>query len=142
MNILLAIDGSSCSEIAVAELARRPWPVQSKVHVVTVDVALDRSLLKSPGSAFDELVHQQRNEAYEHLQAAAAVLAKNESQLQVSTALLEGVAKDAIITEAERFGADLVVVGSHGYGPIRRYFLGSVSQFVANNAPCSVLIVR
>jgi nucleotide-binding universal stress UspA family protein len=53
-----------------------------------------------------------------------------------------GSPKEAILDEAERWGADLIVVGSHGYGAIQRLFLGSVSLAVATNALCSVEIVR
>jgi hypothetical protein len=39
-------------------------------------------------------------------------------------------------------GADLIVLGSHGYGPIRRALLGSVAVAVAVDAPCAVEIIR
>jgi nucleotide-binding universal stress UspA family protein len=108
-----------------------------------VDAPVDPGLLRGgPATVFDEVVKQQRAESTKRLHDAAAVLAQSASRLRVTQALLEGRPKDAIVTEAERWGADLVVVGSHGYGPIRRFFLGSVSLFVAHHAPCSVLVVR
>jgi nucleotide-binding universal stress UspA family protein len=62
--------------------------------------------------------------------------------LKVTHVLREGWPKEAIHDEAELWGADLIVVGSHGYGSIRRLFLGSVSFAIATNASCSVEIVR
>ena len=35
MKILLALDGSPCSDVAVEEVGRRPWPVGSSVKVMT-----------------------------------------------------------------------------------------------------------
>ncbi len=93
-------------------------------------------------SAFDEINLQLRAEALRRLNAAAAVFKDNASELLVTPVLLEGHPKDVILEEAERWGADLIVVGSHGYGAIRRLFLGSVSLGVATGAPCSVEIVR
>jgi nucleotide-binding universal stress UspA family protein len=142
MKILLAIDGSPCSEAAIAEVARWPWLPQSEVRVVTVDAPVDPGLLRGSPNAFDEIVKHQQAESMKRLRDAASLLGQDASGLRVTTSLLEGWPKDAIVTEAERWGADVVVVGSHGYGPIRRFFLGSVSLFVAHHAPCSVLIVR
>jgi nucleotide-binding universal stress UspA family protein len=65
-----------------------------------------------------------------------------EKGLQIETAVIEGEPKVVIIEEAERWGADLIVVGCHGYGPVKRFLLGSVSLAVAVHAPCSVEIVR
>jgi nucleotide-binding universal stress UspA family protein len=143
MKILLAIDESPCSEASIAEVARRPWPPQSQVRVVTVDKPVDPGLLRGgPATIFENIVNQQRSESRKRLRDAAAVLAQNAPALHTTTSLLEGWPKDAIVAEAARWGADLVVVGSHGYGPIRRFFLGSVSLYVAHHAPCSVEIVR
>jgi nucleotide-binding universal stress UspA family protein len=51
-------------------------------------------------------------------------------------------ARAALLTRAAAFGADLVVVGSHGRSPLGRFFIGSVSQSVVNNASCSVRVCR
>lgn len=143
MKIMLAVDGSPCSDLAVAEVARRPWPAKTVVHVVTVEAPVEPSLLRgSSPTVFDEFVKQQRAAAAKRLSHAVSTIQRLAPDLQVLPKLLEGSPKDALIDEAGRWGADLIVVGSHGYGPIRRFFLGSVSLFVAHHAPCSVLIVR
>jgi nucleotide-binding universal stress UspA family protein len=143
MKVLLAVDGSAYSDAAVAEVARRPWPPGTELRVLTVDAPLDANLLRggSPG-VFDEIVGRQRAAAARRLHDAADALKQAAPSLVVTPVLREGWAKEAILEEAERWGADLIVVGSHGYGSIRRLFLGSVSLAVATSAPCSVLIVR
>lgn len=53
-----------------------------------------------------------------------------------------GTPEEAILDEAEKWDADLIVVGSHGFKGLDRFLLGSVSHDVAIHAPCSVEIVR
>lgn len=53
-----------------------------------------------------------------------------------------GDAKTIIIDNATQWGADLIVLGSHGWKGLNRFLLGSVSDAVARHAPCSVEIVR
>jgi nucleotide-binding universal stress UspA family protein len=50
--------------------------------------------------------------------------------------------KELILEEAHKWGADLIVVGSHGRRGINRFLLGSVSEAVASHAHCSVEIIR
>lgn len=50
--------------------------------------------------------------------------------------------KGAIVDDAQSWGADLIVLGSHGYGFVKRMLIGSVSDAVVKYAPCSVLVVR
>lgn len=56
--------------------------------------------------------------------------------------MLSGNAKEVILDEAQKWAADLIVVGSHGRRGFRRLLLGSVSEAVAMNAHCSVVVVR
>lgn len=142
MKILIALDGSPCSDDVVAEVSRRPWPADSVLKVVTVDPPLEPSLLKGPPTVLDELARQKRADAVKRLQDAVRVIEQSVSDVSVLPQVLEGWPKEAILDEADRWAADLIVVGSHGYGTFRRFFLGSISLTVAMNATCSVLIIR
>src|SRR5919197_2017024 len=145
MKILLATDGSPCSERAVDEVARRPWPADSQVRVVSV-VEPPAPLVAEPYMGltdyFEEVEGLKRRQAGEALERAAGNLRAGAGCLQVSTEVLTGSPKRRIVEEAESWGADLVVVGSHGYRSWERMLLGSVSQAVATHAACSVEIVR
>ncbi|MBX3023574.1 universal stress protein [bacterium] len=55
--------------------------------------------------------------------------------------LVQGTTPDTIVREADRLGVDLVVLGSHGHGAIRRALLGSVSEHVLHHARRPLLIV-
>jgi universal stress protein A len=74
------------------------------------------------------------------LAAAADKLRK--AGFTVETLLSEGDVRSAIIDNAAEKKADLIVVGSHGRKGLDRFLMGSVSEFVARHAPCSVEIVR
>jgi nucleotide-binding universal stress UspA family protein len=145
MKILLAVDGSQCSDAAVAEVARRPWPAGSEVRIISVAEwpalpALQDSL---PLHLKEDLEKSSLRHAEGIAERAIAALCENESQdLPISKAITIDSPKDAIIEEAEAWGADLIVVGSHGYRGYKRFLLGSVSQAVAAQAKCSVEIVR
>jgi len=147
MKILLAIDGSPCSDAAVAEVARRPWPDDSQVRVISV-VEPPGALTAEPylglGGYFEEVERLKRQQGEEVVAAAAELLRGGEgtAALGVATDVMTGAPKRTIVEEAESWGADLVVVGSHGYHTWERMLLGSVSQSVAAHALCSVEIVR
>jgi nucleotide-binding universal stress UspA family protein len=90
-----------------------------------------------------EIVPSERNT---YVKAAQGLLDKSleevgaaASGVSVATVVREGQAADALCEEAD--GADLLVVGSRGYGGFRGLLLGSVSQQCAHYAPCPVLIV-
>jgi nucleotide-binding universal stress UspA family protein len=93
---------------------------------------------------FEEAERLKKQEAESAVERAAAVLREGEGTrgVLVSTEVITGSPKRTIVEEAEGLGADLVVVGSHGYHTWERMLLGSVSQSVAAHALCSVLIVR
>lgn len=145
MRILLAFDGSPPSIAAMDEVCRRPWPPESEVRVALVQSPIESILFQDAShypTAYDDILEQQGLEAAKRLNDAATDLAQRVPGLLVTPVLLEGPPKEAIIDEAERWRADLIIVGAHGYGAIKRFLLGSVSLAVALNAPCSVEIVR
>lgn len=75
--------------------------------------------------------------------AVASVAARiRRPGLAVTTQILEGAPKHLIVEEAERVGADLIVLGTHGHGPAGRFLLGSVAHSVVLHAPCSVEVIR
>jgi nucleotide-binding universal stress UspA family protein len=62
--------------------------------------------------------------------------------LEAKGTVLSGNTKDVILEEAKKWAADLIVVGVHGRRGFKRFLLGSVSEAVAMNAHCSVVVVR
>jgi nucleotide-binding universal stress UspA family protein len=145
MRVLVATDGSACSEAAVDEIARRPWPENTEVKVVSViepPAALAAGEWEVP-NYLDELERAQTDHAKDALKDAVERLgAAPGGPLTVTAELLHGSAKRVIVEEAEAWGADLIVVGSHGYNRFERLLMGSVSQAVASHARCSVEIAR
>jgi nucleotide-binding universal stress UspA family protein len=67
---------------------------------------------------------------------------KVKSKLNVSTKLVTGRIAEKIIQTAKEGNFDIVVMGSRGLGGIKKFFLGSVSDRVADDALCPVLIVK
>ena len=144
MNVLVAVDGSWCSEAAIREVGARPWPEGTQFRIITVDAPLGRSSLSrgTPKTAYEELVHLERREAQDALDRAVDQLGGLLPDAARTAALLEGSPRERIVEEARQWGADLIVVGSHGRGAVKSVLLGSVSLAVALQAPCSILIVR
>ena len=62
--------------------------------------------------------------------------------LQVQSVVVEGSPGEEIIKVLHSYKAHLVVIGSRGLSKLKRFFLGSVSEWVLRDAPCSVLIFR
>jgi nucleotide-binding universal stress UspA family protein len=144
MKVLLAIDGSAHSEATIKELLSRSWPPHTAVRIISV--AHPTPLITDPimvlTAAHIETLKEEEERASRDVAKTADEIAKRAPDLEVSTQILEGSPKKAIVEEAERWGADLIIVGAHGHGPAERFLLGSVAQEVAIHAPCSVEIVR
>ena len=143
MKILVATDGSPSSAAAVSAVATRPWPKDTEVEVLTV-IHTAVPFILDPAYVIAFVHIDQLEKARKHAPEIAGCAASQLRQagLTVTTQVLEGAPKHLIVEEAERWGADLVVLGTHGYGPAGRFLLGSVAQAVVLHAPCSVEVVR
>lgn len=123
-RVLLASDGSEQSVAAAEGLAARPWPEGSEFRIVNVE----EPWLIRPGTVIHDV------------ETVGRVLVS--AGLTATVAALSGNPKEVILEEAKKWNADLIVVGSHGRRGIKRLLLGSVSEAVAMNAHCSVVVVR
>ena len=146
MKILLAVDGSPCSEAAVEEVKRGPWPPQSEVKIIT---AVDTPMIVGiglepwPVDYLEEFRQSARQAARTVIDSAVRKLnAASDKTLKITHAIIGGPPRQVIVEEAESWGADLIVMGSRGLGAWNRLLLGSVSNAVVHHAKCSVEIVR
>lgn len=142
MKILLAVDGSPHSQAAVDEVKQRPWPSKSTVRVLSViqPYTPPATEFVLAGATLESMRRQQTLEA-EQLTAGVADAVKG-TNVSTQTAVREGDPRSAIVDEADEWGADLIVVGSHGRTGLKRWLLGSVAQAIVGHAPCSVEVVR
>ena len=144
-RILVATDGSSFSQTAISSVATRPWPAGSVVRVLSV-VELHIPLSHPQVYLEHQGMEDARAEAMRHAQEAVgfAEQALAAAGLEVSTSIAVPTAtpKELILKEAADWGADILVVGSHGRRGVGRFLLGSVSEAVALHASCTVEVIR
>jgi nucleotide-binding universal stress UspA family protein len=143
MKVLLAVDSSEYSGEAVSEVAKRPWPANTVVRVLSVVEPITPPAVElwyDAGGSLDR-VKQDLKKRAEELTLTAAETLRGEG-LTIETAVRDGDPRAVIVDEAENWAADLIVLGSHGYTGIKRLLLGSVASAVVSQAPCSVEVVK
>ena len=138
-QIVVATDFSESAARAVAmaaELAGRERPL-TLVHAYAIPVPLygyPMIALTPPAGEWP------RDPAQKQLDEA---LKRARSTCPQATGLLRvGDARDVVLEVAEEQHADLIVVGSHGYGGFKRLMLGSVADGITRHAKIPVLVVR
>lgn len=136
-KLLLATDLTEASASATDEAFELAARLHAALLVVSV---IDPGSLLMPGGRFRARVDQVRDRR-EQL-AQGLVERGRAAGIEVSFLIWTGNPGDMIVEAAEAEHADMVLVGSHGRGPVGRLFLGSVSEHVVRNAPCPVLVVR
>ncbi|MCI0391437.1 MAG: universal stress protein [Acidobacteria bacterium] len=138
MKILVAYDGSECADAALDDLCRAGLPDNAQIKVLSVV----ESWLPSP-SGLEIAEHIDKDQEYLALaQRGAARLLSTERGWDVKTESGAGSPATVIIEKAEEWGADLIVVGSHGRTALGRILFGSVSQKLLHEAHCSVRVAR
>jgi len=148
MKILLATDGSEYSESAARAITERPWPAGSEalvLSVVELTLPPGRALFEVP--AFDaEFLENARAEAMKRAQDASMrareILSATSLRVTDLTSVLAEPPRSVILKEADEWGADLIVLGSHGRRGFEHFLMGSVSEYVATHSACTVEVVR
>ena len=136
-KILLATDGSDSAEQAAGHavaLARQTGAALAVISVMDTRRAFGTGIYRGEAS-------QVLRRDGERALAAVADLARA-AGLDTETDLVEGSPAEAIVAQAERSDAALIIIGSHGQGALADVLLGSVSQAVLRRASVPVCIVR
>lgn len=157
MKLLIAYDGSRCSEAALDDLVRACLPDECEALIFSVaetwlippsngdnitehahKLATDPEYLKSRenGSKAVLEVETLANHARKRLQR---IFPRWKVEAETAYGTSPG---SEILRRAERFQPDLIVVGSHGRTAIGRFLLGSISQKILTESSCSVRIAR
>jgi nucleotide-binding universal stress UspA family protein len=136
-----------CYATDLSSTARAAWPLAvaiatasgadiDLVHVTFQPVA-DRHM---PAEAIGRMAQLLYEEARAEVEAFLAQSALPRGRVRVH--LLQGGTPDeGIVHRAEEHGADLIVMGTHGWSGLPRWLLGSVAHHVIHTAPCPVLTV-
>lgn len=158
MKILVACDGSTCADDALDDLPRAGLPREADALIVRVQerwlsppsgyetvgeafVATNSNAAK-PARDEEEPRTEADSEHLESLERASLRLGAYFPEWTTETVLLKGSPAREIIRLAKERDTDLIVIGSCGRTESKRFALGSVSQKIANEAACSVRIVR
>ena len=139
-KILVPLDGSALAEIALVnarELAVGP-STQIILMRVPVNILYDPTAVMPPAST--SMVDYVRAEAKDYLTRIESGL--KAAGFNASAVLGEGPVADAILECAERVGADLIVMSTHGRSGVARWLLGSVAEKIVRGAHLPVLLVR
>lgn len=148
MKIILAIDGSHFGDGALEYLNRLLGPHEdAEIMVLSVIERLEpivAGAASGSGTYYTGLQNVSFEQANNIVESAVSRLVKCFAghRFDIRPKVVKGSVSREIVRIAEGWGADLVVVGSHGYGYWERTLLGSVSDAVVHLAPCSVLVVR
>lgn len=141
-TILVPTDFSEASESALTYARAMAEAFGSSLHLVHVmeDLLAHAWAAEVYVASMPSLRDEIEKEA--HLRLGAMASKVPPLGLPVTTAVVAGNPFLEIIRYARANNVDLIVLGTHGRGPIAHMLLGSVAEKVVRKAPCPVLTVR
>ncbi len=145
-NVLITVDNSPYSKAALAWAKTLNWPSDTRFKLITVVTALTDSFTSEESAVRAGSLTREHDSlhaiARSELDEMAAELNEIVGPGRLTTQVGEGDPREVILHTAAAWGADLIVMGSHGRTGLTKLFLGSVSHAVAVHGYCSVAIVK
>ncbi|MEX2493703.1 MAG: universal stress protein [Nitrospirales bacterium] len=148
MNVLLAVDPSQNSSSVTKFVEALRLPARSKLYLLYVEEPYE----KLPGpdhfprvlGQVREQLSQIRQKIMENAHQLVDRLAASfcSQDMEIHSLVVEGIPGAQILTAIEQYQIDLVALGTKGLSGMKRFLLGSVSEWVLYDASCSVLVVR
>lgn len=132
MKVLIAVDSSPFVTQILDAVRKRCWCEDTSFFIVTV-------VERTPDWSAQEEFNRQSNVILDH---HVDYFRKKLPHHRVTSEVLEGGAAAEIVDAAQDWGADLIVIGSHGDTGVRKTHVGSVAADVVNKAPCAVEVVK
>lgn len=139
-HILVASDESEAAQAAAEYACTLASMLAARMTLLQV---VSAPIVAMPDAVYTATPDEMRAldaKVEEHLRARAATLARPGLHLDIE--VVEGSAADGILAAAQRLGADLIVIGTHGRRGIAHLVLGSVAEAVVRRATCPVLAVH
>ncbi|GJL59803.1 MAG: universal stress protein [Nitrospirales bacterium] len=147
MKILVAVDPSEHSREAIRFVKAVDWPKASTLyllHVIEMKHASPLIPLDGP-SSWDRVISEARGKLFTEAKGLLEHTKKEileERTLTIKSLVMEGLPGAEILQVVEDYQIDLVILGTRGLSNVKRFLLGSTSDWVMREAPCSVLLVR
>lgn len=144
MKVLIAIDEKSFARPIANFVTRHKWAPATDFKVINVvePLLVGSYMSLFPAPMLNTVREEMLGTGRDLVRRVALSLRDAFHTTRVEEEVVEGNPKDAIIRCAKDWGADLIILGSHGREGMGRVLLGSVSLSVSATAPCSVLVVR
>lgn len=138
--VLLATDGSPTAAKATEAAIELAQLLETELVVVCVWDLAYTTVGLAPMPISGEFAKVQEGEARKV--AAEAAARAEEAGVEASTVVLRGQPVEEICLAADRYAPRFLVIGSHGWGTLKRALFGSVSTGVLHRATCPVLVAR
>lgn len=135
-NILIPVDGSDCSDKAVAQAveiakiyeAKLNFLYVANINQLAINAALSQAILEAVKNAGKTILTRAENMI--------------PSEIEHKIFLETGSPAAVILEFEEKLNADLIVMGTRGLGIVKGVLLGSVSQYITERAKSPVLLVK
>jgi nucleotide-binding universal stress UspA family protein len=138
--IMLATDGSPTAEQATTTAIELAKALDTDLVVVTVWEIPYTTVGLAPAPVAGDLAQLGEEDARKV--AAKAAARAEEAGVETRTVILRGITVQEVCAAAQTYDPRFLVIGSHGWGVVRRTLFGSVSNGVLHHAHCPVLVVR
>jgi nucleotide-binding universal stress UspA family protein len=140
MKVLMGIDDSKYAGDVVRAFAAQFRAENTEVLVLHVLQPMGLSAPPEMAMGYAPELADLKQPAHELVERIANQL--RSAGFKAESAVEVGDVRERILDSAVEWRADLIVMGSHGQRGIQRFLLGSVAEFVARHAKCSVEIIR
>jgi nucleotide-binding universal stress UspA family protein len=135
-KILVAIDRSEAAACAAATASDLASQLDAQVAVLHV-IDYASALIPELGVRDEKVLAQLREQGETLIRDVAIVPSLNPTRL-----LIEGDPAETIVTAAQEWGADLIIIGSDSRGRLAHFLVGSTADAVIRRASCPVVTVR